>query len=233
MSRLSRGFYIAMGLLLGCAGGEPSRREFRDGAPMRAPPFEPRTTFTPNGAGLPEYWGQPQAEPLPRSPYSRVLPPSREPGLWAADRPKASAMNDDDERRQILGVALPGFEVDEDEIDYGPAMYCAKHWNKVLADKKTAWIFRLEKAKQRCLVGLMLEECVKVPEMWHDAFMRQAGVISMDVKRSLPRMRRAAEDFTNRECDGIRLDGKDLERFEPLVLSYHESVATEIKEMTR
>jgi hypothetical protein len=36
--------------------------------------------------------GQPGSfsEPLPRSPNSRVLPPSAEPGLWSADRPRAA-----------------------------------------------------------------------------------------------------------------------------------------------
>jgi len=73
-------------LLSACASAPAAQRQFQDGAPMRAPIVEPRTTYTPQGAGLPEYWGQPQ-DATPRSPHKRVLPPSKEPGLYAVRNP--------------------------------------------------------------------------------------------------------------------------------------------------
>jgi hypothetical protein len=53
-------------------------------APVR-PPAVP-------GAGLPARGqpGQGRPQSLPRSPHQRELPPTREPGLWAGDSPRAS-----------------------------------------------------------------------------------------------------------------------------------------------
>ncbi len=44
------------------------------------------------GTGLPTRGqpGQVRPQPLPRSPHTRELPPTREPGLWAGDAPRAS-----------------------------------------------------------------------------------------------------------------------------------------------
>lgn len=69
-------------LLAACAG--PS--EYHRGAPAPLPPAPPMP-----GVGAP-VMGQPGSfsEPLPRSPNSRVLPPSTEPGLWSSDRPRAT-----------------------------------------------------------------------------------------------------------------------------------------------
>ncbi|MFY2559162.1 DUF6310 domain-containing protein [Corallococcus terminator] len=54
-------------------------------APVR-PPAVPGT-----GLPTPGQPGQVRPKPLPRSPHRRVLPPTREPGLWAGDAPRASA----------------------------------------------------------------------------------------------------------------------------------------------
>ncbi len=53
-------------------------------APVR-PPAVPGT-----GLPTPGQPGQVRPQPLPRSPHRRVLPPTREPGLWAGDAPRAS-----------------------------------------------------------------------------------------------------------------------------------------------
>jgi len=53
-------------------------------APVR-PPAVPGT-----GLPTPGQPGQVRPQPLPRSPHKRVLPPTREPGLWAGDAPRAS-----------------------------------------------------------------------------------------------------------------------------------------------
>ncbi len=50
----------------------------------------PVPRYVPAGAGAPRV-GQPgeRSAPMERSPNTRVLPPTREPGIWAADEPKA------------------------------------------------------------------------------------------------------------------------------------------------
>lgn len=53
---------------------------------IQQPPSYPGATYTPTGTGLPAM-GQPgsQRPAVERSPNKRVLPPTKEPGLWAAD----------------------------------------------------------------------------------------------------------------------------------------------------
>jgi hypothetical protein len=93
--------FLPLLLLLACS--TPTPRAFRQAAPVapEAPPFDP-TTDAPTTTGQPGYVGDP--ERLPRSPYTRVLPPTREPGLWAADPPRASLPEGNG---QILGVEPP------------------------------------------------------------------------------------------------------------------------------
>ena len=78
------GRFLALLLLAACSG--PS--EYHQGAPVARPPAPPLRP----GLGAPVV-GQPgaAARPLPRSPNTRLLPPSSEPGLWSADRPKEVA----------------------------------------------------------------------------------------------------------------------------------------------
>ena len=61
-------------------------------APAPAPSLPvPMPRYTPAGTGAPVV-GQPgeQVAPVARSPNTRVLPPTGEPGLWAADEPRAA-----------------------------------------------------------------------------------------------------------------------------------------------
>ena len=61
-------------------------------APTPAAPVGfPAPSFLPAGAGAPVVGdpGQQAPPPLPRSPNTRVLPPTAEPGLWAADELRA------------------------------------------------------------------------------------------------------------------------------------------------
>jgi hypothetical protein len=70
-------------LIAGCASpGQELRRNTL--APPPPPPLRP-------GHGAPQV-GQPGLQPqeYPRSPHRRILPPTREPGLWAGDEPQAS-----------------------------------------------------------------------------------------------------------------------------------------------
>lgn len=60
--------------------------------PPAAPVGFPAPSLQPAGAGAPVVGqpGQQAPPPLPRSPNTRVLPPTAEPGLWAADELRAA-----------------------------------------------------------------------------------------------------------------------------------------------
>ena len=73
------------GVVTGCATTQTQEApETYAWAPVR-PPTVP-------GTGLPTRGqpGQARPQPLPRSPHTRVLPPTRESGLWAGDAPRAA-----------------------------------------------------------------------------------------------------------------------------------------------
>ena len=63
--------------------------------------------------------GQPGSAtaPLPRSPNTRVLPPSNEPGLWSADAPRAARR---EEPPVVFDFAIPVPDIEPKAIrDYG------------------------------------------------------------------------------------------------------------------
>ncbi len=70
-------------VVAGCATSQEAPETYA-WAPVR-PPAVP-------GTGLPTHGqpGQVRPQPLPQSPHKRVLPPTREPGLWAGDAPRVS-----------------------------------------------------------------------------------------------------------------------------------------------
>ncbi len=86
MPSSSRAFRQAIAVavvVVGCATSQEAPETYA-WAPVR-PPAVP-------GTGLPTHGqpGQVRPQPLPRSPHTRVLPPTPEPGLWAGDTPRAS-----------------------------------------------------------------------------------------------------------------------------------------------
>lgn len=135
---------------------------YMDGAPL-APP-EPRVTYTPTGAGLPEYWGTPEAPKVERSPHKRDLPPMREPGLWAGDQPRAATRPAWADRDPVvLGRTLPlldGF--DPDDVHQQVVKRCAYLAALVAATPQVeALLERMSPRETDCYVARMYEFCSK------------------------------------------------------------------------
>jgi hypothetical protein len=83
-SALRQAVAVAIAVVLaGCATSQEAPETYA-WAPVR-PPAVPGT-----GLPTPGQPGQVRPQSLPRSPHKRVLPPTREPGLWAGDAPRAS-----------------------------------------------------------------------------------------------------------------------------------------------
>lgn len=107
----------AVSLLLGCASTPPGeyRQAVARPAPagpliVQQPPSYPGATYTPAGAGA--YRGDPlPSKPVPRSPNKRVLPATREPGIWAADGAPQASMP-----YRIFDVEIP-FPADARTVD--------------------------------------------------------------------------------------------------------------------
>lgn len=168
--------FLLLLLLIGCAASRPS--EYRDGAPVRTPVVPPRVGHTPAGAGLPEYFREPERQPLPRSPHRRPLPPTAEPGIWAGDEPKASA--DRYPRPIVLGTEQP---TAEDSTAAEKAKACADQLTMAAASTLgIAQVYNLPPPTKACLAARLQQFCLVTRRQqaendkssdlpaWHSAF---------------------------------------------------------------
>jgi hypothetical protein len=154
--------YVLGSALAGCASGPPS--EYHRGTFTPPPPAAVRP-----GVGAPVL-GQPGMGPesLPRSPHHRVLPPTREPGLWAGDRPRAVAEEPPDWRTRepsVLGIAIPEKEgMGPDDIVI--LKRCAAATDSALtAVLAPAAISGLTPVERQCLAQIAHGNCVDLERL--------------------------------------------------------------------
>jgi len=123
---------------------------------VQQPPSYPGATYTPLGTGLPTM-GQPGASrpAVARSPNKRVLPPTKEPGLWAADgAPSAVA------RHHLWGVEIPLPEGATAHLVEREAWHCANGMDGVAGGiRKVAFISTLPEDVRRCMVARAQYHC--------------------------------------------------------------------------
>ena len=177
---------LALLVLSACSSTAPSRYE--QGAPVRPPPAPAARP----GVGAP-VMGQPGAfsAPLPRSPNSRPLPPSSEPGLWSADTPKASAA--DDGRPILYGIEMPTPAAADPAARFHAAM-CARSLEQATQEAgKASLVEGLSRQQKACLALQLQDVCLLM------------------VRGVLPRAQRAGLDAIvamtrgamERECIGV------------------------------
>lgn len=126
---------LSMWLVLsGCATSGQSR-EYHDGMPVRAAPVFVTPGYTPAGAGLPEYMPGMNAPPAaPRGKDRRVLPPTRELGVWAADGDETRAAKAGDVLPvSISDVVLPFSPTATTATERAPTKRCAYSMNIALS----------------------------------------------------------------------------------------------------
>lgn len=144
--------------------------------PVMTPGYFPgtpsQTVHTPSGAGLPTP-GQPGsgAATLPRSPNKRVLPASAEPGLWAADTVKASAVQPPD----VFGVDIPFPSAATTDAERKWSIACGASMNEAAAKAgQRAVIDGMSLDDRKCLAARAYEFCAS--SLWARFEMaRQAG----------------------------------------------------------
>jgi len=170
-------------LLMACAG--PA--EYHRGT-MPAPPPAPLRP----GVGAP-VMGQPGSyrEPLPRSPNSRVLPPSNEPGLWSADSPRAS--NSETAAPILYGIELPVPEEAGPEARFHAEMCARSIDDATRASGKARLVEGLSRQQKACLALQLQDVCLLTVR----GALPQAQRARLD---ALLAMSRAAVD---RECLGV------------------------------
>lgn len=150
--------------------------------------------------------GQPgaqQPQNYPRSPHTRPLPPSAEPGLWAGDEPRASRSSKP-RPPELFGVALPGVPLSDTELEVGPARACAEEWRLALPGTGLdARVQALRPPARRCMVARMFLFCTRVVARLDDITSKD-GVVVLQARRLRENFQRGAERFARESCDGTQ-----------------------------
>lgn len=206
-------------LFLACASTSPT--EYERGTYRPAPPAFNPTQDAPHTTGQPGHLRTPQE--YPRSPHTRVLPPSREPGLWAGDSPRAS--NDVAVKPSLLGVTLPGIPLSRTQVDNGPALVCAQTWGLAiprsgLSDKVNA----LDAPTRQCMVAQMLQFCARVVAELDD-ISREDGVVVLRARQVREKFQKSADDFARRVCAGVRLTDEQRQLMESLAAAFIDTLS--------
>lgn len=152
-----KSYLIAFLFLTACASQEPERREFHDGPMVRPAPAFVTPGATPAGAGLPEYVPG-TAAPVSRGTDRRVLPPTREPGVWASDKPKISG---EIATPVMLGINIPIPVDDNGKPDYLFANQCAEATDTMFKESTLkAPAQRLRYEERECLTARIYDMCI-------------------------------------------------------------------------
>lgn len=162
-------------LLVGCAtGGPPSSYQQASPAyrPVRPPPvytpgFAPGTpagpVYTPQGAGLPgERVPGSGTAAVPRSPNTRVLPRTDEPGVWAADGDPA-LMAGQIYGWDVLGVRMPVPENCDRREKWIWSQVCASRLRNTVnsAPDLLRRVTDLAKSERECLFAALFYSCLE------------------------------------------------------------------------
>lgn len=178
---------------------------YMDGAPLA--PVEPRVTYAPAGAGLPEYWGSPEAPKVERSPHRRELPPTREPGLWAGDQPRSARVPWADWPTTVLGVELPIHPGLEDEIYAQQTRKCAFVISR-LADEDVMRraMAALSAPEIRCLVARLHLFCTWEDERYLPIAMRSDDRPPPALRDAIHKNYASAQRFEEAMCKDVNAD---------------------------
>lgn len=179
-------------LLVSCAA--PSGRVYRDGAPVERAPVFVTPGYTPAGAGLPEYMPVHEAPTVERGRDRRVLPPTREPGIWASDsgskaKPKPAV---------ILGVVVP--EPTDAHAPGYTSGYCADVYNDIIDQNDLrSRSETLPLAVRRCMAAKLYDHCIS-SLLTQYARKNKTGELVHAYLEELKRHKRTTSDFVEKAC---------------------------------
>jgi hypothetical protein len=118
-------------------------------------------TDSPITIGQPGYGPGARVVPQPNPRPTRLLPPTREPGIWATSEPDATRPNDDGKPAPlVLEVRLPYEDFQYNPKDREHVRDCAKKGDEALRAVLTpAQISDLTKTERECLAMAMYALC--------------------------------------------------------------------------
>jgi len=148
-----RAIVLTLFLTVGCSGVQ--------GVPMapRAPSFSP-TLDAPITVGQPGYIGTP--EQAPRGTDKRVLPPTKEPGIWASDGELRAAASAASDKPYIGPVEIPFPDDADSESKKAPTSVCAMSVTQAIKSSQQ-WIrfLNLPSSVQQCTAAKLYKFCAE------------------------------------------------------------------------
>lgn len=187
--------------------------------PPRAPSFSPALD-APITVGQPGFVGSP--EELPRGTDKRVLPPTREPGIWASDgEPKAVQ---DLTPPRLMGVLLPFPPAPDDPKEGHFARTCASKFNELIDLHRVAQqAARLPAGVRNCIAANLYQRCIAGLLKIHNAAAATGDVyapaFAADLRAYLP----VTAAFVGRMCDGSRWPPEGVDLHDGLSVSFMRS----------
>lgn len=202
---------LAVVLVAGCGSGV-HRTTYRQSAFPTTPAFSP-VEDAPHTVGQPGYVGEP--EKAPRGTDRRVLPPTREPGIWASDRPRPVAPpvrtpGEPIPNIRVLDVPVPHHDDARDAWETTPTEQCAGANENVLMAGSMDLAhraLRLSRQQRECLVALAQVDCLKdIQQGVSAAFAgeRTKSPILPWIAKALE----AAEAWAEKACEGQEQGGE-------------------------
>ncbi len=157
-----RAALLAVVFLTACSNAPQRRIYYCDGAVDVCPPEAfTHPGYAPAGAGLPEYMPVDEVPKAERGKDRRVLPPTREPGIWASDGDETRAMAKRDRADQIP-VYVAGVKVQlPRDRSTAAVRSCADIVSRALTESGAAPTLASWNADvQQCEVLRMVENCL-------------------------------------------------------------------------
>jgi hypothetical protein len=174
---------------------------------QQQPPSLPgNPVHTPAGAGA-SHGGLPGAQKatLPSSPNKRLLPPTKEAGLWAADGAKASLAPP-----PVYGVELPyapSAGNDEKRVTYA----CAATMSQAtVATGANAASAAYPAYVRECLAFAALEHCADWMAQRHERMTKAGEHLDPDGMRALEAVKRYARALVEAACSDFSLADEQL-----------------------
>lgn len=191
--------------LVSCAA--PSGREYHDGPVVERTPVFVSPGHTPAGAGLPEYMPVYETPTIERGRDRRVLPPTREPGIWMSDGDPKAVIGWDDNPVRLLGVEVPfpaervGRIGDKDE----PGRSCAWFMTKA-AGFPPIPLAGLSEKEHKCLAARLYQHCFESDLAdFEDHQKRFRPKLPETRKVEILDFLATAKAFKENACDGVKV----------------------------
>lgn len=182
----------------------PSGREYHDGPVVERAPVFVTPGHTPAGAGLPEYMPVYETPTIERGRDRRVLPPTREPGIWASDEPRAGDTEPVPADPILFGVRLPFAPEAQTDLGRLPTRLCAFNMGRALsASSDFAQARRLNDFEKACLAAKLYAFCAATNLSDYKGHVKETGKMDEVVLNRLRNVDRIAKQFETTKCEKL------------------------------